>query len=121
MQSYSDNLNPVTAKDLGSDLDPSDSELALGALATGLMRLSDEERKQLETIITPEAAKLLAKAFGPNFWQLLAPLLRDDAPEDREKAEAELAQMMRDPRYWRDKDNAIIRKVTDGFRRLYPE
>jgi hypothetical protein len=31
-----------------------------------------------------------------------------------------LSQMMRDPRYWRDRDPAVIAKVTDGFRRLYP-
>lgn len=31
-----------------------------------------------------------------------------------------LSQMMRDPRYWRDRDPALIAKVTEGFRRLYP-
>ncbi|MBK4718487.1 hypothetical protein JJL56_06370 [Azospirillum sp. YIM DDC1] len=34
--------------------------------------------------------------------------------------EAELQAMMRDPRYWRDRDPAVVSKVTDGFRRLYP-
>jgi hypothetical protein len=31
-----------------------------------------------------------------------------------------LSQMMRDPRYWRDRDPNVIAKVTEGFRRLYP-
>jgi hypothetical protein len=31
-----------------------------------------------------------------------------------------LSQMMRDPRYWRDRDADVIAKVTEGFRRLYP-
>jgi hypothetical protein len=31
-----------------------------------------------------------------------------------------LAQMMRDPRYWRDRDPAFVAQVTEGFRRLYP-
>lgn len=34
--------------------------------------------------------------------------------------EANLARMMRDPRYWRDRDPSFVRQVTEGFRRLYP-
>ena len=34
--------------------------------------------------------------------------------------EADLARMMRDPRYWRDRDPAFVAQVTEGFRRLYP-
>jgi hypothetical protein len=34
--------------------------------------------------------------------------------------QASLSQMMRDPRYWRDRDPDLITKVTEGFRRLYP-
>jgi hypothetical protein len=34
--------------------------------------------------------------------------------------EAMLGQMMRDPRYWRDRDPELVAKVTEGFRRLYP-
>lgn len=34
--------------------------------------------------------------------------------------EAELQALMRDPRYWRDRDPAVVSKVTDGFQRLYP-
>ncbi len=33
--------------------------------------------------------------------------------------EAELSSMMRDPKYWREKDPAFIAKVTQGFERLY--
>lgn len=33
--------------------------------------------------------------------------------------EAELTSMMRDPKYWRDKDPAFIAKVTQGFEKLY--
>lgn len=31
----------------------------------------------------------------------------------------ELRSMMRDPRYWRDRDPAFVRQVTDGFERAY--
>lgn len=34
--------------------------------------------------------------------------------------EAELQALMRDPRYWRDRDPAVVSRVTDGFQRLYP-
>lgn len=34
--------------------------------------------------------------------------------------EDELKAMMRDPRYWRDRDPALIDKVAQGFKRLYP-
>lgn len=33
--------------------------------------------------------------------------------------EAELSSMMRDPKYWREKDPAFIAKVTQGFEKLY--
>ena len=34
--------------------------------------------------------------------------------------EAALTRMMRDPRYWRERDPAIVAQVTEGFQRLYP-
>ncbi len=33
--------------------------------------------------------------------------------------EKELTSMMRDPRYWRDRDPAFVAKVTDGFQRMF--
>lgn len=35
--------------------------------------------------------------------------------------EKDLQAMMRDPRYWRDRDPAFVSKVTEGFRSLYGE
>jgi hypothetical protein len=34
--------------------------------------------------------------------------------------EAALTRMMRDPRYWRERDPAFVGQVTEGFQRLYP-
>jgi hypothetical protein len=34
-------------------------------------------------------------------------------------SEADLQKLMRDPKYWRDKDASTIAKVTDGFKQLY--
>ncbi len=44
-------------------------------------------------------------------------LSRDAAPPARE-SEAELRAMMRDPRYWRQREPELVRRVTEGFRRL---
>ncbi len=38
-----------------------------------------------------------------------------------ELGEDQLYQMMRDPRYWRDRDPEFVARVTEGFRRLYGE
>ena len=40
----------------------------------------------------------------------------DKTPQSGDK---ELHAMMRDPKYWRDRDPAFVAKVTDGFKRLY--
>ena len=35
--------------------------------------------------------------------------------------EMDLQAMMRDPKYWRDRDPSTVKKVTDGFQTLYGE
>jgi hypothetical protein len=47
-------------------------------------------------------------------------VLRDGEGVQAAPDETTLSQMMRDPRYWRDRDPDVIAKVTEGFRRLYP-
>lgn len=47
-------------------------------------------------------------------------VLRDADGPQSDLDENALVQMMRDPRYWRDRDPALVSQVTDGFRRLYP-
>jgi hypothetical protein len=46
-------------------------------------------------------------------------LVGGDGQDDR-LDEATLQGMMRDPRYWRDRDPAFIARVTEGFKRLFP-
>ncbi len=41
-----------------------------------------------------------------------------DTPRDLD--ERGLRKLMEDPKYWRDRDPALIAKVRDGFKRLYP-
>ena len=47
------------------------------------------------------------------------PQMLDGAKAAGAASEAELQSLMRDPKYWRDKDPATIAKVTDGFKRIY--
>ncbi len=35
--------------------------------------------------------------------------------------EDELRRLMADPKYWRDRDPATIKRVTEGFRKLFPQ
>ncbi len=44
-----------------------------------------------------------------------------DAVSSSAADEGELRAMMRDPKYWRDKDPSVVEKVTKGFRALYGE
>lgn len=46
-------------------------------------------------------------------------LLTGDAEPTVELDEATLVAMMRDPRYWRQREPQFIARVTDGFKRLY--
>lgn len=48
-------------------------------------------------------------------------LIRDDGGVGRPLDETALKSMMRDPRYWRDRDPAVVAQVKEGFRRLFPE
>ena len=47
------------------------------------------------------------------------PALTRNADAAAAEGEQDLQAMMRDPRYWREKDPAFVSKVTDGFQRLY--
>ena len=81
--------------------------------------LSPLELEELDAIITPRAAELLVKAFGPGMWEILGPLVREDDPDELARAEASLREMMRDPRYWRDRSPQAVQSVADGFNGLY--
>ncbi len=48
-------------------------------------------------------------------------LQRNQAQKSGQVNDAELSSMMRDPKYWKEKDPAYIAKVTQGFQNLYGE
>jgi hypothetical protein len=47
-------------------------------------------------------------------------VLNDSNGPRTEPEEADLARMLRDPRYWRDRDPSFVSQVTEGFKHLYP-
>ena len=46
-------------------------------------------------------------------------LNKSPAKNDDSISDAELSSMMRDPRYWKEKDPAFVAKVTEGFKKLH--
>ena len=54
-----------------------------------------------------------------NMMQASEPVVQTGASGKTSVTEADLRQMMKDPRYWRDNDVEYIRKIESGFRRLY--
>lgn len=46
-------------------------------------------------------------------------LLREGQGPAASPTEAEIKQLMRDPRYWRQQDPAVVEQVREGFRQLY--
>lgn len=47
------------------------------------------------------------------------PSLKKSGAQPEKMGDKDLNSMMRDPRYWRDRDPAFIAKVTEGFKRHY--
>lgn len=60
-------------------------------------------------------------------WRMMQAEQGTDMPHnipesgDISGGEKDLRKMMRDPKYWRDRDPAFVAKVTQGFRNLYGE
>lgn len=49
------------------------------------------------------------------------PVMKKEASNPSEAGAEDVQGMMRDPKYWRDKDPAFVRKVTEGFQKIYGE
>ena len=58
------------------------------------------------------------EGFEPKYDLISEVYVSDTPPADALKTEAELREMMRDPRYWQKRDPEWVKRVTDGFRAL---
>jgi hypothetical protein len=76
-------------------------------------------------LAAPVYAALAASADGVRaMHRMMAsgePGLRGPGGAAAPASEAELRKLMADKRYWRDHDPEIVRAVTEGFKRLYPD
>lgn len=51
--------------------------------------------------------------------QSMEPNVETDKSETKNLSDSDLRRMMRDPKYWRDGDAEYIRKIENGFKKLY--
>ena len=51
--------------------------------------------------------------------QSMEPTVHTDDNDIKNLSDAELRRMMRDPKYWRDYDPEYVRKIENGFKKLY--
>jgi hypothetical protein len=79
-----------------------------------------------EANLAPEVLGTLASSYDGvlaihQMMQVREPAVLNESNGTRaELDEGKLARMMRDPRYWRERDPSFVAQVTEGFRRLYP-
>jgi hypothetical protein len=53
-----------------------------------------------------------------NCMDLISEVYVSDTPPGVKYTEAQLREMMRDPRYWRTREPEFVKRVTEGFRAL---
>ena len=51
----------------------------------------------------------------------MEPHVNTDSVDMKNLTDSDLRRMMRDPKYWRDGDAEYIRKIENGFRKLYSQ
>ena len=56
-----------------------------------------------------------------HMMQSMEPHVETNVGEHENLTDADLRRMMRDPKYWRDADPEYVRKIENGFKKLYAE
>ena len=67
-----------------------------------------------ELCATPQGIQSVYKMM-----QSMEPNVQTDKNETQNLTDSDLRRMMRDPKYWRDGDTEYIRKIENGFKKLY--
>ena len=67
-----------------------------------------------ELCCTPQGIQSIYKMM-----QSMEPDVKTDKNETQNLTDSDLRRMMRDPKYWRDNDVEYIRKIENGFKKLY--
>lgn len=97
---------------------PAQAKAELAQWAVGLF--GQDHLADLQVLATSASGVLLLKKMKDLVKEPTIPGTRDAGGGGLTVTEDGLKQMMKDPRYWRDKDPAFIKQVTDGFAKLYP-
>ena len=63
---------------------------------------------------TPQGIQSIYKMM-----QSMEPDVKTDKNSIQNLTDSDLRNMMRDPKYWRDNDSEYIRKIENGFKKLY--
>ncbi|MDR1071446.1 MAG: hypothetical protein LBL21_02285 [Rickettsiales bacterium] len=89
-------------------------------MRAALAEISDFAEKNL----TEAAREALCSSAGgiKAIYGMMRPAEPEIAANGRKSdklGERELRQMMRDPKYWRDRDDEFVRKIETGFKKLY--
>lgn len=78
----------------------------------------DEANALLDSMTSAKAVsaieKLISKAQGPGMQG------QGSSAGQASITQTDLDEMQKDPRYWRDKDPEFLKKVQDGYKKLYP-
>lgn len=69
-----------------------------------------------ELCATPQGIQSIYKMM-----QSIEPDVRTDKNSSENLSDNDLRRMMRDPKYWRDHDAEYVRKIENGFKKLYSE
>ena len=64
-----------------------------------------------------EIVKLNRKAVEQSEWMIERIKKQDN--KNFQNQEQELRNLMKDPRYWKHQDPEIVKRVEEGFKRLY--
>ena len=68
----------------------------------------------VELCSTPQGIQSIYKMM-----QSIEPSVHTDKNSSENLSDSDLRRMMRDPKYWRDNDTEYIRKIENGFKKLY--
>lgn len=90
-----------------------------------------ETARQLETWGTRKFGRQAMEVMGSSYDGVMSlydmmskaegePSMGDFSDDFTVQSEEDVRKMMRDPKYWRDRDPATVERVRAGFRRLYP-
>lgn len=81
--------------------------------------LSDAVKDEVSLLITHSSGLELLNVLRVQNGEEPIPSNMNNSTPKGEQTQDDLNSMMRDPKYWRDKDPAFIKKVTEGFQKLY--